>query len=72
MENHSPKQQQVTRITRLLINVVVLVHLMFFLLEALLWMNPFVYTPLLDLLHNPVPSEYPLQALTLRNQSGIL
>ncbi|MEO6282929.1 MAG: DUF1304 family protein [Dyadobacter sp.] len=67
MKNHSPNPHQISGRTGLLINIVVIVHLMFFLLEAVLWMQPAVYSPLIVLLDNPVSSPYPLQALVLKN-----
>lgn len=52
---------------RILVIFVIVVHLMFFLLESLLWMTPAVYTILLRFLDNPVDTAYPLQAITLKN-----
>jgi putative membrane protein len=53
--------------TRYLVIFVIIVHLMFFVLEALLWMNPFVYNILLGFLDNKVSLSFPVQALTLKN-----
>jgi putative membrane protein len=53
--------------TKALVSFVVLVHLMFFVLEAIFWMQPAIYSILLGFLDNPVSSDYPTQALTLRN-----
>ena len=53
--------------TKGLVIIVIIVHCLFFLLEAILWMRPAVYTILITLLNNPVKLEYPLQALVLRN-----
>jgi putative membrane protein len=50
-----------------LVILVIVVHLMFFILEALFWMQPVVYTVLLDFLANPVTVSYPAQALTLKS-----
>jgi putative membrane protein len=54
-------------VTRGLVIVVMIVHLLFFLLEAVFWMQPRVYNVLLGFLNNPVTLGYPVQALTLRN-----
>jgi putative membrane protein len=67
MDHSNPTQQSIKGPARLLVNFVVLVHLVFFLLEAVLWMQPAVYTPLIKLLDNPVSTAYPLQALVLKN-----
>ena len=40
---------------------------MFFLLEAVLWMQPLVYNILLGYLDNKVSSAFALQAMTLKN-----
>ena len=53
--------------TRALIIFVIAVHFMFFILEAVFWMQPFVYNILLDFLNNPVDLAHPVQAITLRN-----
>ena len=53
-------------LTRGLVIVVIIVHMMFFLLEAFFWMVPEVYHILLDFLNNPVRTEYPIQAITLK------
>lgn len=50
-----------------LIWVVIIVHISFFLLESLFWMRPDVHEILIQLLNNPVTSDYGLQALTLKN-----
>ena len=69
-----PKPSSILRITiymkhltKSLVFFVIIVHFMFFLLEAILWMMPAVHNILLDLLNNPVTTDYPTQALTLRN-----
>lgn len=67
MENIKHPDLQITGITRGLIVLVIIVHLLFFLLEAVFWMRPEVHTILIDLLNNPVGSGIPLQALTLKN-----
>ena len=54
-------------LNKLLIGFVILVHCMFFLLEAILWMMPAVHTTLIELLNNPVHSDVHVQALTLKN-----
>lgn len=46
---------------------VIVVHLMFFLLEALLWTFPIVNQPLITLLNNPVSIDFRTQAATLKN-----
>lgn len=53
-------------LTKTLVVIVIIVHLLFFVLESVLWMNPIVYHQLLNLLNNPVGSGYELQALTLK------
>ncbi len=53
--------------TKILVYVVIIVHLLFFILEALLWMNPLIYNLLIDLLNNPVSTDHPTQALVLKN-----
>lgn len=53
--------------TKVLIYIVIIVHITFFILEAVLWMNPFVHNQLLDLLNNPVTLAYPVQTLVLKN-----
>jgi len=53
--------------TKILVYVVIIVHLLFFILEAVLWMNPLVYNLLIDLLNNPVTSDHPTQALVLKH-----
>jgi putative membrane protein len=52
---------------KILVGFVILVHLMFFILEAIFWMQPTVNLILLGFLNNPVSVSYPIQALTLRN-----
>jgi putative membrane protein len=52
---------------KILLGFVLIVHLMFFVLEALLWMQPQVHTLLITLLNNPVSSDTQTQALTLKN-----
>jgi len=54
-------------VTKYLLIIVIIVHLMFFILEAVFWMNPLVYNILLSFLNNPVTLDYPTQAITLRN-----
>ena len=54
-------------LVRVLISLILVVHLMFFLLEAIFWMLPQVHNVLISLLDNPVTSTVPLQALTLKN-----
>lgn len=51
---------------RTLVLIVIIVHLMFFILEALFWMRPEIYKILLGLLDNQVDLSYPVQALTLK------
>jgi len=53
--------------TGILMAILIFVHFMFFLLEAILWMQPEVHTILIGLLDNPVVSNNQLQALTLKN-----
>lgn len=50
-----------------LVIFVIVVHVLFFLLEAILWMQPAVYGPLIKLLNNPVSMNYGTQALVLKN-----
>ena len=54
-------------LTKSLVALVIIIHLIFFVLEALFWMNPTVYSILLKFLDNPVATDYPTQALTLKN-----
>lgn len=54
-------------LTKTLVIFVIIVHFMFFVLEAVFWMRPEVYTILIDFLNNPVKLDYPTQAITLRN-----
>ena len=54
-------------LTKGLIYFVIIVHLMFFTLEAIFWMKPEVNQILLGFLNNPVNISYPLQALTLKS-----
>lgn len=58
---------QISKLAKTLALIVIFVHLMFFILEALFWMRPEVHTILLDFLDNPVTVDYNVQALTLRN-----
>lgn len=58
---------QISKFAKTLALIVIFVHLMFFILEALFWMKPEVHTILLDFLDNPVTVDYNVQALTLRN-----
>lgn len=53
--------------SKILLPFVLLVHIMFFILEALLWIWPEVHAPLIELLNNPVNSDTWTQALTLKN-----
>lgn len=52
---------------KILVIFVIIVHLMFFLLEAIIWMNPLVYQTLITLLNNPVSLDDATQATTLKN-----
>jgi len=54
-------------LTKTLTYIVIIVHLLFFILEAVLWMNPLVNNLLIDLLNNPVSTDHPTQALVLKN-----
>ncbi|WP_221392750.1 DUF1304 family protein [Dyadobacter sp. NIV53] len=54
-------------LTKWLIIIVINVHLMFFILEAIFWMVPEIHNILLGFLNNPVSLEYPVQALVLKN-----
>lgn len=51
---------------KILVILVILVHFMFFALESVFWMQPFVYSILLGFLDNPVSIDYSIQALTLK------
>jgi putative membrane protein len=53
--------------TKALLVFVLIVHIMFFVLEAILWMHPEVHTLLIALLNNPVSIDVHTQALTLKN-----
>lgn len=53
--------------TKGLVIFVIIVHIMFFVLEAIFWMNPTVHNPLLVFLDNPVTLKYDVQALVLKN-----
>lgn len=53
--------------SKILLIFVLIVHSMFFILEALLWMLPQVHTLLIGLLNNPVTTDIYTQALTLKN-----
>jgi putative membrane protein len=53
--------------TKSLVAFVIVVHLMFFILEAMFWMQPLVYSILLVFLDNHVALDFPTQALTLKN-----
>lgn len=53
--------------SKILLIVVLIVHSMFFLLEAILWMQPQVYTLLIGFLNNPVSLDTHTQALVLKN-----
>jgi|GEM_PF-1063629 len=61
------KDLKINGLERVLLSLVIVVHLMFFLLEAIFWMLPEVNTILIGLLDNPVTSDVHLQALTLKN-----
>lgn len=67
MKNKKNKNFEFDKLSKILLIVVLLVHGMFFILEALLWMWPEVYTPLIVLLNNPVSTDIYTQALTLKN-----
>ena len=54
------------KLTKFLVVLVIIVHLMFFILEAIFWMEPMVYDILLNFLNNPVSLEYPVQAVVLK------
>ncbi|MTH15859.1 DUF1304 family protein [Flavobacterium sp. LC2016-01] len=54
-------------LSKILLPFILFVHIMFFILEAVLWNWPEVHTPLIALLNNPVSSETWVQALTLKN-----
>ncbi|SDK00220.1 putative membrane protein [Flavobacterium noncentrifugens] len=53
-------------VTKILVFLTIAVHLMFFLIEAIFWMQPEVYNRLLYFIENPVALDYPLQALVLK------
>jgi putative membrane protein len=55
-----------TPMSKTLVIMVLIVHLMFFILEAIFWMQPYVHDILLYFLDNPVVVDYPVQALTLQ------
>lgn len=61
------KYAELDNISKILLPFVLFVHIMFFILEAVLWMWPEVHTPLIELLNNPVTSNTFTQALTLKN-----
>lgn len=63
---HTKKATHMDTRTKGLVYFVVAVHVMFFVLEAIFWMQPFVHTILLVFLDNPVPLDFPMQALTLK------
>lgn len=67
MKKKKNKTIEFDKISKVLLVVVLLVHGMFFILEALLWMWPEVHTPLIVLLNNPVTTDIYTQALTLKN-----
>lgn len=52
--------------TKMVVTFVIGVHLMLFVLEAVFWMQPRVYSELLVYLDNPVSSDYSTQAKTLK------
>ena len=60
------KNNAIDNVTKTLILLVIMVHALFFILEALLWMQPEVYTRLLYFLDNPVALDDPLQAIVLK------
>lgn len=55
-----------TPMSKTLVIMVIIVHMMFFILEAIFWMQPRVHDILLYFLDNPVSIDYSLQALTLQ------
>lgn len=64
---HAPRHLPLPWVMKFLIGIVLLVHVGFFTLEAICWMQPSVYTALVALLDNPVDTPASVQALTLRN-----
>jgi putative membrane protein len=61
------KDLEMNWLTKGLVILVIIVHIMFFVLEAIFWMNPNVHNPLLDFLNNPVTLKYEVQAVVLKN-----
>ena len=61
------KNIKMDTLTKSLVIIVIIVHLMFFILESIFWMNPLVYNILLNFLNNPVKLDYPTQAIVLKN-----
>lgn len=54
-------------ITKALVIFVIIDFLLFFILEAIFWMQPFVYNILLDMFNNPPASlDYSMHALVLK------
>lgn len=57
----------IDKLTKAIVILVIIIHLMFFILEAIFWLNPLVYNVLLVFLDNPVKLDYPTQAIVLKN-----
>lgn len=57
----------INRTTKMLVFFILFVHLLFFLLEAILWMQPFVYNILIELLDTKTAVDYPTQAQVLKS-----
>lgn len=55
-----------TPMSKTLVIMAIIVHVMFFVLEAVFWMQQPVHDTLLYFLDNPVSIDYPMQALTLQ------
>jgi putative membrane protein len=53
-------------LTKSLFTIVLIVHLLFFVLEVIFWMQPFVHNLLLYFINNPVNLTYPVQAVVLK------
>jgi len=53
-------------VTKILVFLTIAVHLMFFFIEAIFWMQPQVYNRLLYFVENPVALDFPVQALVLK------
>ncbi|MBT2560076.1 DUF1304 family protein [Pedobacter sp. ISL-68] len=67
MEIANQNTAKLGRLNRTLVILAIIVHLLFFLLEAIFWMMPEVHTVLIEKLNNPVSSTVYVQALTLKN-----